>query len=170
MSCDVQGLPAGSACTARPTFSIRALLVITAMWAVLFCIQTWQSMIVISVIQLTWLFGCNRTRQAVWMVVAALNLPLLVLVALRLVFPLVVPAGCFQQWAVLPGLLLQHAFIRNLEISTAMSVAAIVTVSIFLLSVTLIRFFPKLRDGILVALLLLSHFSWIAVLVHAVSL
>ncbi len=61
-----------------PKFDLRFLfLVVTlaAIWFALLRFQNWGSMSVISVIMLTYLFGCPRTRNAVLTVVPAMYLP-----------------------------------------------------------------------------------------------
>lgn len=152
-----------STCTARPTFSLRSLMILVAIWSVLFTVQSWQSMIVVSVILLTWLFGCNRTRRAVWLVTPALLLPSffvwIVGPIFDRIFDRIFEWQDYLHLSVLPGAFYSLLLTSEVNISSRLLVAAIITACAFLSAVTLIRFLPKTQYAVIVAAILFSFIS-----------
>ncbi|MFO0942402.1 MAG: hypothetical protein U0930_16820 [Pirellulales bacterium] len=142
-------------CRAGQHFSVPWLFGLFIIWAAITPFQSWQSSLSIAVVMLTWLFGCSRTRKATGQV-------------LWLIF---IPAGLIWLKAIFFGFADQV----NQEIGTALlSVDAnrffimpfnglIVFVTIFLTSVTVIRFFPKGTPVVVGAhVLLISYRTWLA--------
>jgi hypothetical protein len=113
-------------------------------------------MIVISVIMLTWLSGCNRTRQAIYWVTPALFVPILIAMVIGMMVPKGLPVKFF---AVIPGVFTEQSLIRSANLSMAMFGAAAITAIVFLLAVTSIRLFLKARNAVVIVAVCLGVFS-----------
>lgn len=159
MNCELPGLTGSALCTARPTFSLRATASIVVLWCLLVFLQSWPSMIVVSVMLLTWLFGCHRTRQAVYWVVPAMYTPWWIVISLGgswadgnvSAFPTnlaSIPGGAVLRWPI------------GAQDSTATEIgAAVIASTLFLLAVTLIRFYPQTRLTVLLTALTIGFSS-----------
>lgn len=154
---DCSGTPCSSdscgteTCTARPQFKWSEFLTAIVLWALFMMIQSWPSMIVVSIAILTWLFGCYRTRAATRVVLEVIYAPAMFLM-LWLHF-IEGRSNVLQSLAVLP---LQSEMAAVLPSNAADWIAAAVISCIFLAAVTLIRFYPKTQPGIYFVLMLLG--------------
>ncbi len=142
-SCPIDSSGKGSECGTSlwkpPKFDLRFLflvLTLTAIWLALQRVQNVGSMSVISIIMLTFMFGCPRTRKAVLTVVPALYLPFVWLLVYIVPFN-AYHRACIQAWGHLPGLL-PSGFFWNPP-GTEL-VAATTTVVLFFAGVLALRF------------------------------
>lgn len=113
-------------------------------------------MIVISIIMLTWLFGCNRTRTANYWVTFALYVPTLIALVFGILVPSSVP-GVY--WAAIPGVFAEQILIQSQRISLAMLGSAVITAIVFLLAVISIRYYPRARHVVIIAAVAWGVFS-----------
>lgn len=138
-------------CTARPQFKWSEFLIAIVLWALFATIQSWPSMIVVSIAILTWLFGCYRTRAATGVVLEVIYTPI---IFLTFWFQLIeARSNVLQSVALLP---LQSEMAAVWKSSSADWIAAAGVSTIFLGAVTLIRFYPKTQPGIFFVLMLLG--------------
>ncbi len=138
-------------CTARPQFKWSEFLIAIVLWALFATIQSWPSMIVVSIAILTWLFGCYRTRAATGVVLEVIYTPI---IFLTFWFQLIEGRpNVLQSVALLP---LQSEMAAVFPSDAADWIAAAGVSSIFLGAVTLIRFYPKTQPGIFFVLMLLG--------------
>ena len=139
-TCDINQT---DSCRAGQLFSIKSLVILSLIWLALIPIQSWQSLLSIALVMLTWLFGCPKTRRATILVLWLMFIPAVLLWIKAKMF------GFSQQ--------------LNQEIGTAfLSVEAnifmvgpfnglILFGIIFLIFVTVIRFFPKVKPLVVAA-------------------
>jgi hypothetical protein len=123
-------------------------------------------MIVVSVVWLTWVFGCNRTRKAVWWVSPAAFLPPLAVIAMLQFTSGETTTAKFtivQQWAVFPGMFVERLFSDYLANSRLLTIPLLIAVCVtsvcFLAAVTCIRFVPKSRGIVVTLVFVLSLLS-----------
>lgn len=139
------------ACTARPQFKWSEFFVSLVLCVLFARIQSWPSMIVISVATLTWLFGCYRTRAATRVVLEVIYAPV---IFLTLWFHFIEGrSNALQSAAILP-LQSEMAAVWNSSMTDWIAAAGVSV--IFLGAVTLIRFYPKTQPGIYFVLMLLG--------------
>jgi|GEM_PF-2938968 len=169
-TCPVGPAGKGSECGTSPwkppKFNLRFLfLVVTlaAIWCALQQIQYLQSMIVISVIMLTYLFGCPRTRNAVLTVVPAMYLPFAWLLAYIVPFD-EYQRSFFQAWGHLPGVLSGRFFPESPSMEI---VSAAVTVALFFTGVLALRFSDA--SGWAIAIPIAAICSWSSLMCYAFS-
>ncbi len=125
----------------RPQFDLRFLLTLTtiaAIWSALFPIMQWGSVAVLTVIGLTYLFGCWRTKRSVLVL-----LPCVYIAYAWLVVPWPTTQDSYQlqwigMWFQLPGLLAEIPFHPQPDLWFH-TITASVTVIYFLAVVTLGR-------------------------------
>lgn len=138
-------------CTARPQFKWSEFLVSIVLWVLFARIQSWPSMIVISVATLTWLFGCYRTRAATRVVLEVIYAPVMFL---TFWFHFIeARSNALPSAAIIP---LQSEMSAIWTSNSADWIAAAGVSAIFLGSVTLIRFYPKTQPGIYFVLMLVG--------------
>lgn len=135
--------PQSGTCAAAgtgPRFGLKFLFLavtVAGIWGALFRVQSGWSMGVVSVILLTWLFGCPRTRRATLLVAAAMYLPFVWLL------PIAGPWDArglqwTSDWASYPGMFpAMCVFIRR---RYQLPFAAAVSAGGFLVAVSVIRF------------------------------
>lgn len=122
-------------CTAGQHFSLTWSIVLLVAWIGVYRVQSLPSALAVAVVMLTWLFGCSRTRRATWLVLPMMFVPTI---------PMWLKAYSFGFTELVNpqiGLALlsfDESFLAQLPLP---GLALFVT--IFLSSVTVIRFFPK---------------------------
>jgi hypothetical protein len=135
--------PQSGTCAAAgtgPRFGLKFLFLavtVVGIWGALFRVQNGWSMGVVSVILLTWLFGCPRTRRATVFVTAAMYLPFVWLLLIDY------PWNEYRwqwirMWGSLPGLLPMR--VCSSSDSVYLPGSMILTAAGFLTAVTTIRF------------------------------
>lgn len=138
-----------------PQFNLQFLLWLlglSAIWAASFRIFDWGSLIVLAVIELTYLFGCSRTKKSVIAVVPAMYLPYGWLLTSTY------PWNNYRwdwlgHWLQLPGLVAIFPF-GNQSAETWLS--GLLSSGFFLLAVTLGRINPMWRIASALTVLVLS--------------
>lgn len=150
-SCPIDPSGKGSECGTSlwkpPKFDLRFLfliLTLTAIWLALRRVQNVGSMSVISIIMLTFMFGCPRTRNAVLTVVPAMYLPFAWLLGYVMPFD-AYHWSCLESWGQLPGFLPGGFF---WEPPGTEFVAAAITVILFFAGVLSLRFSDASRWAI----------------------
>lgn len=145
-----------------PKFDLRFLFIITglaAVWTSLSFVLDRFSLAVITVVMLTWLFGCPRTKRASLIVAAATYMPFAWLLFVD--YPWVdYRLFWIGMWGYLPGVIpakiLAAATLVETSDAWIASFAAVFTAVFFLAGVSVIRFWPKTRWWVFWGMLALS--------------
>ena len=145
-----------------PKFDLRFLFLTTslvAVWSSLALVLDALSLTMIATVMLTWLFGCPRTKKATWLVAAAIYIPFGWLILIDY------PWNEYRwMWISMWGYVFGIVPIKMMPAAHLIEdpgtwlapLALLFTAVSFFSSVSAIRFWPKTRWWIFVAVLALS--------------
>ncbi len=133
-SCDIGGCQTDN-CRAGQHFSLTWLIVLLFAWIGISRVQSLPSSLAVAVVMLTWLFGCSRTRRATWLVLPMMFVPTILMWLKAYSFGF---TELVNPQIGLALLSFDESFLAQLPLP-----GLTLFVTIFLSSVTVIRFYPK---------------------------